>query len=113
VSRPQQPVSKLKEITAAKWWVGGWVREISQARNNGSTITFHEASIKLNATAQQLHVRSQSNTQMDTVTMKRMVCAQTNNSEMDTFDMKTEESAPNPYENFMKDFNKMVIQWKQ
>jgi hypothetical protein len=113
VSRPQQPVSKLKEITAAKWWVGGWVREISQARNNGSTITFHEASIKLNATAKQLHVRSQSNTQMDTVTMKRMVCAQTNNSEMDTFDMKTEESAPNPYENFMKDFDKMVIQWKQ
>jgi hypothetical protein len=42
-----------------------------------------------------------------------MVCAQTNNSEMDTFDMKTEESAPNPYENFMKDFDKMVIQWKQ
>ena len=60
-----------------------------------------------------LHVRSQSNTQMDTVTMKRMVCAQTNNSEMDTFEIKTEESAPNPYENFMKDFNKMVIQWKQ
>ena len=75
--------------------------------------TFHQASIKLNATAKQLHVRSQSNTQMDTVTMKRMVCAQTNNSEMDTFDIKTEESAPNPYENFMKDFNKMVIQWKQ
>ena len=88
-------------------------KTISTTHNIEITNTFHQASIKLNATAKQLHVRSQSNTQMDTATTKRVVCADTNKSETDTFDMKTEESAPNPYENFMKDFDKMVIQWKQ